>query len=206
MSSLRIYWPWLIPAGIYLLCLILPRAFPSWAARQIKSANTAPQRKNQTAGWGVIFIAMGLAFVISMLILPSFRAIRAQRWPHVTGTIVSRELVEKRGTDATVYRVDIRYTYKVADHTYSGNRYDPTLGASSTHDRKAAIVSLYQPQQHVAVYYDPAHPDQAVLSTAVPPEAYEFGWMPLIFVVIGIFFFDGPQRWWRRFLLRLGYR
>jgi hypothetical protein len=101
----------------------------------------------------------------------------AASWPVTEGRIVLSKVVEEEtqveheGSDGRtemrteiLYRPEIRFAYRVGAADYSADSWKP--GATMTYGtpkRAESVVGRYAAGQTVPVYYDPAHPDRAVL-------------------------------------------
>jgi hypothetical protein len=113
-----------------------------------------------------------------------------ESWPTTRGRITDSELVENAfytrdsdRDDRTVrtYRPDIRFVYRVADTDYANTTWKP--GGTMSYGTKRfgeEVVARYPAGQDVTVYYDPAHPDVAVLD----PKNRDGSGLPIVFGVI----------------------
>jgi hypothetical protein len=114
----------------------------------------------------------------------------SQGWPATTGTIidadVSRSMREDSdGDDHYSYSPRVRYTYKVIDAEYTGNKI--TFGFSQgygSETKAQQALTKYPVGKQVAVYYDPADPASAVLERKA-------GGSVLGFILGGIFILLG---------------
>lgn len=117
-----------------------------------------------------IVIALGTLSII-MGILEIMKANRARKgWRSVRGTVTSSGVVSHKRYDskenrtATSYEPVVHYQYSVDGNTYPGDRIG--FGSGSYSKSKAEqIAGGYKQEAQVTVYYDPAHPDKAVLET-----------------------------------------
>jgi len=111
-------------------------------------------------------------------------------WPTTQGQIISSRVVDKtehsRDDDgdvreSTTYRPDIRFAYRVNGTNYAGDTWKPggSVGLGSPKHAED-IVARYAAGQSVFVYYNPAHPDVAVLEPANRDGAA----VPLVFGVV----------------------
>jgi Protein of unknown function (DUF3592) len=115
-------------------------------------------------------------------------------WPTTQGKIVvskvvrDEETVEEEDSNGRtetrteiMYRPEIRFAYRVGDSDYSAETWKPGGTVSyGTPKRAVAAVARYTAGQNVAVHYDPARPDVAVLE----PNNREGAAMPLVFGVV----------------------
>jgi hypothetical protein len=131
-----------------------------------------------------LLVAVG-ALVIYFIQRRDFKA--SASWPAIPGQIVSSKIVEEtersrdddgREREDTTYRPDIRFAYRAGNNDYTTDTWK--LGGimgSGSPKYAEGIVGRYAAGQSVKVYYDPAHPDVAVLEPANRDGAF----MPLIF-------------------------
>ena len=97
------------------------------------------------------------------------------QWPKVSGTIVQSTWSSHRGgrhNASTYYRANVAFTYRVNGQFFSGNRvnlWDPNMEREGS--VAESFVTAHPVHSAVDVYYDPAHPEDAVLV----PGADEFG-------------------------------
>jgi hypothetical protein len=91
---------------------------------------------------------------------------------------------EHSDSDGTTYSVDVVYTYMVDGRSFQSDRYGFLGGSSSGRTRKEEIVGRYPPGARVPCWFDPAHPEQAVLSRE-PSAEWLFGLIPLVFLLVG---------------------
>jgi hypothetical protein len=146
---------------------------------------------------GLPMFALGLPSAALLIAVGSFAAYFIQRrerkasasWPAVPGQIVSSRTVEeeerRRDDDGRehidrTYRPEIRFTYRVDGNDYATDTWKPggTVGSGSPKYAEG-VVARYAAGQSVQVYYDPAHPDVAVLEPANRDGAA----LPLVFGV-----------------------
>src|SRR5882757_10552828 len=131
-----------------------------------------------------LLVAVG-AFVTYFIQRRDFKA--SASWPAIQGQIVSSKIIEEterqrdddgREREDTTYRPDIRFAYRAGDNDYTTDSWK--LGGivgSGSPKYAEKIVGRYAAGQNVTVYYNPAHPDVAVLEPANRDGAS----MPLIF-------------------------
>lgn len=88
-------------------------------------------------------------------------------WQPAQGTIISSEVKEHHAVNPeisgkTVFSPMVRYQYTCAGRVFTG--FQITFDAIEyTRDQAEQIAGSYLPGSQVTVYYDPSHPDQAVL-------------------------------------------
>ena len=89
-------------------------------------------------------------------------------WPTVLGNVTQSDVVNAitftGGDRDEYYRLDVRYTYRIADRRYEGTR---VAFRSRNLSKKAAAAAAAQFPKgaEVEVSYDPAAPGESVLQT-----------------------------------------
>lgn len=127
-----------------------------------------------------LFIGLGL------LVYSGFAAretLAARGWPTTSGVVTFAGIVERSsGEDQPVYAADLRYNYTVGSQPYQGTRIR-AVQAAGTPDSAAAesVLKRYVPGQQIPVYYNPDHPERAVLEQGFDPAL----WLP---IGLGVFF------------------
>jgi hypothetical protein len=119
---------------------------------------------------GIGFLIVGIVLLFAGLQARK-KALAAQQWPTVAGTITSATLEEDRHVDHETHRTSvtyvptIQYQYQVGGSNLVGNR----IGFSKTgYDYSTASKKLakYPLNGSVTVHYDPASPNEAVVNTS----------------------------------------
>lgn len=117
------------------------------------------------------------------------KAANSAGWPTVQGTVQASSVRENLETDSEgdnerAFYPNVHYSYSVGGQSYTGDRI--VFGGKSrfTRDTDAqAVCDRYPQGSPVAVRYNPAKPDEAVLESKKPSLV-----TPIIFsVVVGIF-------------------
>jgi hypothetical protein len=113
-----------------------------------------------------------------------------ESWPTTRGQITDSELVEdvswSRDSDrderiVRTYTPDIRFSYRVGKTDYAAASWKPGgVMAYGTRRFGEEVVARYPVGQDVAVYYDPAHPDVAVLD----PKNRDGSGLPIVLGVL----------------------
>jgi hypothetical protein len=109
----------------------------------------------------LIFFA-GIAFILLLCWGEQILAAhRAATWPTVRGTVIVS------GTSDTCrghrgLRPDVRYTYIVAGHLYTGSQIAFGPESCVSEARAAGVAALY-PIGNVTVWFDPQRPEKAAL-------------------------------------------
>jgi hypothetical protein len=98
-----------------------------------------------------------------------FRAVRALDYPEAAGTVLSSEVTQHRGSKGrTSYGVAIRYRYDIDGTAREGDRYRYSGFTGSSDSKWAHAVVRQNPAgASVKVYYDPANPEESVLSRGI---------------------------------------
>ncbi len=141
------------------------------------------------------FVIIG-AVTLLLGVKTGWRAVQSRHWPSVNGLISSSKTVtEIQAPDRaqgdrqtrpsrTVDRAAIIYDYRVGDRTYAGSTVSFGDFGSSRKGHAGGIVTRYPSGKMVAVFYDPARPERAVLEPG-------FSWSLLLAPVIGLIFLIG---------------
>jgi uncharacterized protein DUF3592 len=120
---------------------------------------------------GIIILAFvgGGAYLIYRTRQSQNQADASQGWSSVTGQVVESDVSHRTTTDADgamndSYAPRVRYTYRVNDADYAGDKIVFGFMTSYNVDAKAReVLTKYPVGQQVTVYYDPANPENAVL-------------------------------------------
>lgn len=97
-----------------------------------------------------------------------FRALRALDYSETTGIVLSSEVTHQYGSKGGNYGVAIRYRYEVNGTEREGDRYRHSGFSSSSDSSWAdAVVGQHPVGASVKVYYDPANPEESVLSRGI---------------------------------------
>lgn len=132
---------------------------------------------------GVAVVIGGVAaFFIWMGAAERDRALAAQAWPTVPGTITESRVAESRGAKGRrESSAIVRYTYAVDGTSYEGNR----LSFIVATDSAASRVARFRQGDRVEVHVNPNDPTTAVLEA--PPPGWE-AWIPIAVGTFGVFF------------------
>lgn len=107
---------------------------------------------------------------------------RSESWPTTDGQITYSGVRESRDDDGTTYYADVEFAYVVDDRRYTADTVSFGQYGSSNRRHAAGIVAQYPVGQEVAVYYDPAVPETAVLEPGVTWSSYMVLGIGLLFV------------------------
>jgi hypothetical protein len=132
---------------------------------------------------GIFLIAAaGFAGYVSSLALVEARA--SSHWPSVPGRITStsiRFITGRHGSSGP----DIHYTYSIGGRELKGSRLEVVTYSSNTSYASDALAE-FKEGADVPVYYDPDHPEKAVLRPGPNWLAYLLPVLSLIMVIFGI--------------------
>ncbi|WP_417390617.1 DUF3592 domain-containing protein [Gimesia sp.] len=138
---------------------------------------------------GLIFLIVGyvMAYQIGLPLLEQARA--STSWPVTTGEVLESKVKSHRSSNSSssTYAAHVVYRYQIEGKNYESQTV--WFGSDvSTSDRSLAqnTVKKYPVRQSVNVYYDPRHPEAAVLEPGVFKTTwfyYLFGW---VFLGVGI--------------------
>ncbi|MFC3652271.1 DUF3592 domain-containing protein [Dyella humi] len=141
--------------------------------------------------FSLIFIFIGVV-AINFGRNTAAKAKQSLSWPTTEGEIAHSAVLYQTDTSATAdnastYKADVVYRYKVHGKSYSSSKIS-FLDLASTTNRAQSVVSRYPDNSTVQVYYNPTNPAEAVLE----PESvsgitflYVFGGL---FAAAGLFF------------------
>ena len=150
-----------------------------------------PQRARAGAGIGVMivffgfFFLFGAGFLIPFFVQPTLQVVEARSWVEMPCEIVSSRVRTHPGDDGATYSIDVLFRYEVDGREYESNRYQFMGGSTSGYDRKARIVEAIPAGASTVCYVDPDEPFEAVIERGFTGD-YLFGFVPLIFALIGI--------------------
>jgi hypothetical protein len=124
----------------------------------------------------VVMLAAGFAFLGTAVFLAAGalgvrRGLRTYSWRRAEGRVV-RSLVG-RETEATGegtvdhYRAEVRYRYEAAGAPREGSALHASDRGSPSRARAERLAARYPEGARVAVFYDPAEPDRAVLERGI---------------------------------------
>jgi hypothetical protein len=126
----------------------------------------------QVLGWGTLVLGLG---AISFGELRMRYQLKSLHWPSTPGAIMQAGL-GRRTTHygrmrqpRSFYYADVTYTYQVADKRYVANQIslaNPDL-AGERGEEARGFLAAYPAHSSVDVYYDPKHPEVAILMREV---------------------------------------
>jgi hypothetical protein len=108
-------------------------------------------------------------------------------WPSAQGQIVNSYVshsTDSEGGDS--YSPEVTFEYTVNDQRYQDTRIKFGENSYSSNNRAQEVVNRYPIGQTVAVYYDPAEPETAVLEPGVTSGSYIVIGIGAIFVLVSL--------------------
>ena len=133
------------------------------------TAKTSKVRKASGGGclmvvFFAVFAAAGSAAFYFLTWKPIAGLVAARGWVATECVITSSRVDESQGSDGSTYRVDVHYTYQADGQSYTGDRYDFSVGHSSGYKGKARVVEALPPGSETSCYYDPDQPGRSVIN------------------------------------------
>jgi hypothetical protein len=109
-------------------------------------------------------VVVGAAFVLVAYVVylrPEYRV--NNEFAVSTCTIMDKQLIVLQDRNGTVYRPEFRIRYRVDGKTYEARTYNITGESTSGRAPKEEILSRFEVGQSYPCWYDPYHPETAVL-------------------------------------------
>jgi hypothetical protein len=167
--------PLLIFGGFFLVMIVTMVASMVRGLRQLQNpvAAAAPRAAAPSGGAGVFLCFFAVIWTGMVLMFDGFmghgiyKQLESRAYPSVTGAITHSEVTSHRGSKGgTSYTAVIEYSYEVGDRKFAGNKIRFGL-ASSSYASATAIVFAHPLGAAVPVFYNPANPQEALLSPGV---------------------------------------
>jgi Protein of unknown function (DUF3592) len=130
----------------------------------------------------VIGVCSGAYLVWSLIVQRG-----SKRWLQTTGEMLESNVEE----DSDGWRPRVRYSYVVQGKRYANERLYFHLSNSSTERAATKHLSPYPVGKTVPVYYNPRHPEDAVLDRRMP------FWLPLFWLFFASFMLAIGVKMWR---------
>jgi HEAT repeat protein len=144
---------------------------------------------------GALVLAASVALSYFLLYRPVSGVLRARGWSETDCRITESQLVRSTTTNTsrparereqTVYGLQFRYSYVIANQEYESSRYSFLDGLmSSGTGRKSRIVRKYRSGGVVRCYVDPEDPTESVLNRNFTAEML-LGAFPLLLGLVGL--------------------
>jgi hypothetical protein len=91
-----------------------------------------------------------------------------RRFQSTEGTVLRSRVETSRGSKSTQYRPSVQYRYTADGKELVGDRYSFDTSSSSDTLLANDVVRAHPAGKAITVYYDPEHPETAILSLPVP--------------------------------------
>lgn len=137
--------------------------------------------------FGLIFFCAGTAF-FALMVLPALHdGARMQSWNSTKGSLLGASLDTSHVDQSTTYTAKARYQYHVDGKSYENNRVAIHTGGDNVgdfqHSTAQMLISKFNNNTPITVYYDPSDPVDSVLIRAQRWEM--IGFQLIFFVVFG---------------------
>ena len=161
-----------------------------------QDSTTAAARKKEQAQSSWVGLGIMLAFVTfwmglvlvadGALLVGALWQLSAYTLPSTWGTVVSSELEEVTDSDGdTTYKPAVKYAFNVGGKDYEGKRFR-YFSMSTGKATAQARIQNFPVGKKVPVYYQAAHPDEAVLVRGLEPTDLLIAQFLIPFNLIGI--------------------
>jgi hypothetical protein len=131
-----------------------------------------------------------------------YKQYESQHYPSVTGTITHSEVQSHRTSKGgTSYDAVINYRYEIGGQTFEGNKLRFGIKVSSSANAYAA-VSAHPPGSTAQVFYNPANPQESLLSPGVNGSDFMFALFLTPFNMVMFGFWIGIGGWLRERFFR----
>jgi len=146
------------------------------------------ERSYGLALFGLPFFLVGAGFLIWSVIPALYDGWRMQAWPSVSGSLTHADLIASHSDGSTTYRAEARYTYNILGRQFTHDRVAINSGGDNIGDFQEKLgrrlERLHRQGQPVAIFYDPADPQDAVVNR-------DLRWGLLGFKLIFVLVFGG---------------
>jgi Protein of unknown function (DUF3592) len=143
---------------------------------------------------GVVFTVVG-GLVLYFITIRTVLEIRAAAgWAETPCVITSGSIESHRGSKGvTTYSLNIRFRYEVDGREYLGDRYNFSDSSSSNRKWREEVLRKHPPGSRTVCFVNPDDPLEAVLNRDSGGTEW-FGFIPGVFIVIGLAMFFGAGR------------
>ncbi|MBN2294355.1 MAG: DUF3592 domain-containing protein [Pirellulales bacterium] len=125
----------------------------------------------------------GLVVMVTTLLIPEWRV--NHEFVETTCVILAKQIGSQDGEDGTLYRPEIEIEYQIAGKQYRTRTYDITGTYSSGRADKEKILKQFDIGKRYDCWYDPRHPEVAVLVRGYSVLAWVLLAVPGTFILIG---------------------
>ena len=130
-----------------------------------------PERKIHIRRKALIWL-LGILLAFWILCLPRYLHIKqSANWPSVSGTITDSTMLSLRCKGVPCYRGQIEYRYRVGDVPYHCAALHLGRSRPAARDSWQRVLDQYPAGKEVRVYYEPQHPDNAILEPGLVGES-----------------------------------
>lgn len=149
------------------------------------------QSKDGCSSWllipfGFIFFAAGVFFLWLAFLAPLLESYQAESWPSTKCEIVHSKVKVNRDSEGDSYKPIVKFQFAVDGINYTSDR-QSFQSISGSSKWAHGIVKQHPLGATQQCFYDPEHPNNAVLVKDFSTSFYLFSLIPLIFVAIGGF-------------------
>ncbi len=195
-SVLRSRSPWLAAL------LLLPSVFILIGGAGLVSQWKPPSTRKQAVSgdssgkslWiaravGLMFFLIGGGLLIFLILPLAIRAQASVKWVPTPCTILSSGVKSHKGENNTTYSVAVLYRYTVNGREYKSDAYGLMSSSTSGRASKEKITAQYPAGSEQTCHVNPQNPAEAVLKPGLGWEIPLFGFIPLVFLGIGLAIF-----------------
>jgi hypothetical protein len=135
--------------------------------------------------FGLLFFAVGAAFLVLSIIPNLWDALRMRDWVQVPAEVVALELKSNNTDDSTTYKVTARFSYAYRGQRYTGNRVGIADGGSdNVGDWHHLTHARLKGREQTTLWVNPTNPSESVYDR-------ELRWGLLGFKLIFVVVFGG---------------
>jgi hypothetical protein len=163
------------------------RGFSSGEDAAVKSISQKASRgrgQKFMVGFGLLFVAVGVAVLVPMTLVPSIRFAASMKWTETPCTIISSRLRSWSTDDGTSYRADVLYEYSAGGREWRSNRTHFFPFINTGHAGAKELRRRYPSRSIATCWVDPHNPSRSVLERQPSPK-HLIGLIPLVFVLAG---------------------
>lgn len=135
-----------------------------------------------------VFLFAGIA-VLGWGIWNSLEAFSSRSWPYVEGKVIQSQVASYQSESdegtTTMFYPYLRYNYSVEGQQFTGDKLDMGEYSSSNPNYAEEVVVRYPVGKPVRIYYDPAHPETAVLQPGFTSGLLIPLGLGLVFTIVG---------------------
>jgi len=126
----------------------------------------------------ILWILLALSFGVFVMMLHQYLQERkSSRWPHVEGKVIESTVVdnfENSESEKAEFRPQVKYQYRVDGTDYTAEQFSYNRVVITRNEATSLVEQRYQPGHKVTVFYNPKHPEQAVLQPGLETKKIVF--------------------------------